>query len=86
MGTRCDVALLLATMDDAMVLQLKEALPSVLEQYAGKSRYPNHGERVVTGQRMLQAASDVFLGWTRAPISAPSPRRPTPTAVLCSQV
>jgi uncharacterized protein (DUF2252 family) len=49
-----------------MVLQLKEALPSVLEQYAGKSRYPNHGERVVTGQRMLQAASDVFLGWTRA--------------------
>ena len=65
-GTRCDVALLLATMDDAMVLQLKEALPSVLEQYAGKSRYPNHGERVVTGQRMLQAASDVFLGWTRA--------------------
>ena len=38
----------------------------MLEAYAGKSRYPNHGERVVTGQRMLQAASDVFLGWTRA--------------------
>jgi Uncharacterized protein conserved in bacteria (DUF2252) len=49
-----------------MVLQLKEAMPSVLEAYAGKSRYPNQGERVVTGQRMLQAASDVFLGWTRA--------------------
>jgi uncharacterized protein (DUF2252 family) len=65
-GTRCDVALLMAGQDDAMVLQLKEALPSVLEAYAGKSRYPNHGERVVTGQRMLQAASDVFLGWTRA--------------------
>jgi uncharacterized protein (DUF2252 family) len=65
-GTRCDVALLMAGKDDAMVLQLKEALPSVLETHAGKSRYPNHGERVVTGQRMLQAASDVFLGWTRA--------------------
>ena len=65
-GTRCDVALLMAGKDDAMVLQLKEALPSVLEAHAGKSRYPNHGERVVTGQRMLQAASDVFLGWTRA--------------------
>jgi uncharacterized protein (DUF2252 family) len=64
-GTRCDVALLMAGKDDALVLQLKEALPSVLEAHAGKSRYPNHGERVVTGQRMLQAASDVFLGWTR---------------------
>jgi uncharacterized protein (DUF2252 family) len=65
-GTRCDVALLMAGEDDALVLQLKEALPSVLEAHAGKSRYANHGERVVTGQRMLQAASDVFLGWTRA--------------------
>jgi uncharacterized protein (DUF2252 family) len=65
-GTRCDVALLIAGKDDALVLQLKEALPSVLEAHAGKSRYANHGERVVTGQRMLQAASDVFLGWTRA--------------------
>ncbi len=65
-GTRCDVALLMAGKDDALVLQLKEAVPSVLEAYAGKSRYPNHGERVVTGQRMLQAASDVFLGWTRS--------------------
>jgi hypothetical protein len=50
---------------DPMLLQFKEALPSVLEPYAGKSRYVNHGERVVTGQRMLQSASDVFLGWTR---------------------
>jgi uncharacterized protein (DUF2252 family) len=64
-GTRCAVALLMAGKDDALVLQLKEALPSALEAYAGKSRYANHGERVVTGQRMLQAASDVFLGWTR---------------------
>ena len=64
-GTRCDVALLMASEHDPMLLQFKEALPSVLEPYAGKSRYANHGERVVTGQRMLQSASDVFLGWTR---------------------
>jgi uncharacterized protein (DUF2252 family) len=63
-GTRCDVALLMAGERDPLFLQLKEALPSVLEPYAGKSRYLNHGERVVTGQRMLQSASDVFLGWT----------------------
>jgi uncharacterized protein (DUF2252 family) len=64
-GTRCDVALLMAGEHDPMLLQFKEALPSVLEPYAGKSPYANHGERVVTGQRMLQSASDVFLGWTR---------------------
>lgn len=64
-GTRCAVALLMAGEHDPMLLQFKEALPSVLEPYAGKSRYKNHGERVVTGQRMLQSASDVFLGWTR---------------------
>ncbi len=64
-GTRCAVGLLMAGENDALFLQFKEALPSVLEAYAGKNRYQNHGERVVTGQRMLQAASDVFLGWTR---------------------
>jgi uncharacterized protein (DUF2252 family) len=64
-GTRCAVALLMAGENDPLFLQFKEALPSVLEPYAGKSRYTNHGERVVTGQRMLQSASDVFLGWTR---------------------
>ncbi|MGA6957654.1 MAG: DUF2252 domain-containing protein, partial [Candidatus Acidiferrales bacterium] len=64
-GTRCAVALLMAGENDALFLQFKEALPSVLEAYAGKNRYQNHGERVVTGQRMLQASSDVFLGWTR---------------------
>jgi uncharacterized protein (DUF2252 family) len=63
-GTRCAVALLMADEHDPLFLQFKEALPSVLEPYAGKSRYANHGERVVTGQRMLQSASDVFLGWT----------------------
>ena len=64
-GTRCAVALLMAGEHDPMLLQFKEAFPSVLEPYAGKSRHANHGERVVTGQRMLQSASDVFLGWTR---------------------
>lgn len=64
-GTRCAVVLLLAGKNDPLFLQFKEALPSVLDPYAGKSRYSNHGERVVTGQRMLQAASDIFLGWTR---------------------
>jgi uncharacterized protein (DUF2252 family) len=63
-GTRCAVALLMAGEHDPMLLQIKEALPSVLEPYAGKSEYKNHGERVVTGQRMLQSVSDVFLGWT----------------------
>jgi uncharacterized protein (DUF2252 family) len=64
-GTRCAVALLMAGEHDPMLLQFKQALGSVLDPYAGKSPYPNHGERVVTGQRMLQSASDVFLGWTR---------------------
>jgi uncharacterized protein (DUF2252 family) len=63
-GTRCAVALLMAGEHDPMLLQFKEALASVLDPYVGKSRYANHGERVVTGQRMLQSASDVFLGWT----------------------
>ncbi len=64
-GTRCAVALLMAGKHDPLFLQFKEARASVLEAYAGKSRYENQGERVVTGQRMLQSASDVFLGWTR---------------------
>ncbi len=64
-GTRCAVVLLMAGEHDPLLLQFKEALPSVLEPYAGKSRYSNHGERVVIGQRLLQSASDVFLGWTR---------------------
>ena len=63
-GTRCAAVLLMAAQGDPLLLQFKEALPSVLEPYAGKSRNKNHGERVVKGQRMLQSASDVFLGWT----------------------
>jgi uncharacterized protein (DUF2252 family) len=64
-GTRCAVILLMAAQDDPLFLQFKEALASVLDPYAGKSGYSNHGERVVTGQRMLQSVSDIFLGWTR---------------------
>jgi uncharacterized protein (DUF2252 family) len=63
-GTVCGILLFLAADDDPLFLQTKEAHASVLEPYAGKSLHPNHGQRVVTGQRILQAASDVFLGWT----------------------
>src|SRR5215468_5724450 len=63
-GTLCGILLLIADTNDALFLQVKEARVSVLEAYAGKSRYPNRGERVVVGQRMMQAASDLFLGWT----------------------
>jgi len=63
-GTRCAVALLMAGLRDPLLLQFKQAQASVLEPYVGKSRYRNQGERVVTGQRMLQSGSDIFLGWT----------------------
>jgi uncharacterized protein (DUF2252 family) len=63
-GTRCAVVLMTASDDEVLLLQVKEAGASVLEPYAGKSAYANHGQRVVTGQRLLQAASDLFLGWT----------------------
>jgi hypothetical protein len=59
------VALFLAADDDPIFLQLKEAKASVLEPYAGKSVHRNHGQRVVAGQRLMQSASDIFLGWTR---------------------
>ncbi len=63
-GTRCAVALLMARDDDPLFLQFKEARASVLEPYAGRSRYHNHGQRVVEGQRLMQSASDMFLGWS----------------------
>jgi hypothetical protein len=66
-GTRCAVALLMSRDDDWLFLQFKEARPSVLEPYAHRSRYANHGQRVVEGQRLMQSASDVFLGWSRIP-------------------
>jgi len=62
-GTTCGVCLLMAADDDPLFLQVKEARASVLEPYAGKSLHANHGQRVVEGQRLMQAASDVFLGW-----------------------
>ena len=63
-GTYCGIMLLMANDDDPLFLQFKHARPSVLEAYAGKSRHANHGERVVHGCRMMQSASDMFLGWT----------------------
>lgn len=66
-GTRCYVALFADRQDCYLFLQVKEARPSVLEGRAGASPYPNQGERVVVGQRLMQAASDIFLGWTREP-------------------
>ena len=66
-GTRAWVALLTGADDnDPLFLQAKEAEASVLEPYAGSSRFKNHGRRVVEGQRLMQAASDIFLGWCPA--------------------
>ncbi|NVB77447.1 MAG: DUF2252 domain-containing protein, partial [Kofleriaceae bacterium] len=66
-GTRCWIALFLgADEDDPLFLQIKEAEASVLERFVGASEYPNHGLRVVAGQRLMQAASDLLLGWTQA--------------------
>jgi uncharacterized protein (DUF2252 family) len=63
-GTRCYVVLLLGDRhDDPLLLQVKQATASVLEPYAGRSRYRHPGHRVVNGQRLLQTASDIFLGW-----------------------
>ena len=65
-GTRAWVALMLAgTTRDPFFLQVKEAEESVLERFAGKSAFANHGQRVVAGQRLMQATSDIFLGWNR---------------------
>jgi uncharacterized protein (DUF2252 family) len=61
-GTRCYVVLFVDWQDDHLFLQVKEAGPSVLEGRACDCPYPNQGERVVEGQRLMQAASDIFLG------------------------
>lgn len=66
-GTVCAVALMLAPDTEPLILQLKEARPSVLEPFTGKSEFENHGQRVVAGQRIIQSASDIFLGWTKYP-------------------
>jgi uncharacterized protein (DUF2252 family) len=63
-GTRAWIALLLGRDgEDPLFLQMKEAQPSVLEEFLGPSEFSNHGERVVVGQRLTQAVSDIFLGW-----------------------
>jgi uncharacterized protein (DUF2252 family) len=65
-GTRCYIVMLEGrTLDDPLFLQVKEAQASVLEPYLGRSTYKDSGERVVVGQRRMQAASDIFLGWYR---------------------
>jgi uncharacterized protein (DUF2252 family) len=69
-GTRCIILLLEgAAKDDALILQLKEARPSVLEPYVAKRDYASQALRVVIGQKLMQAASDIFLGWTGDPLT-----------------
>ena len=66
-GTRCWIMLMLGKdAGDPLILQVKEAGSSVLSDFAGPSKYDNQGQRVVEGQRLMQAASDIFLGWLRA--------------------
>ena len=63
-GTRCWIMLMLGRDNsDPLFLQIKETGPSALESVLGRSQYRNHGQRVVEGQRLVQAASDIFLGW-----------------------
>lgn len=64
-GTYCFVGLFFSAENHPLLLQFKEACPSVLAPYAGKSDYENQGQRVVTGQRLMQSSSDIFLGWTQ---------------------
>jgi Uncharacterized protein conserved in bacteria (DUF2252) len=66
-GTRCYISLNLADDDDPLFLQIKEARRSVLESPRGKSRFAHQGFRVVEGQRLMQAGSDIFLGWCGTP-------------------
>ena len=62
-GRRCWVVLMMSASNDPLFLQIKEAVPSVMEPFAGKSKFPHHGQRVVVGQKLMQPASDLFLGW-----------------------
>jgi uncharacterized protein (DUF2252 family) len=64
-GTFCAVLLLVGPKDDLLILQVKEARPSVLEPYTQPCEFDNQGERIVVGQRIMQSASDMFLGWTK---------------------
>jgi uncharacterized protein (DUF2252 family) len=62
-GTFCAICLFMSGGGDPLFIQTKEARQSVLEQYAGASSFAHHGQRVVVGQRLMQAAGDLFLGW-----------------------
>lgn len=62
-GRYCSIGLLMSSSNQPLFLQFKEAVPSVLEPYAGKSAYGHAGQRVVQGQRLMQSSSDIFLGW-----------------------
>ncbi|HET9037888.1 MAG TPA: DUF2252 domain-containing protein, partial [Myxococcaceae bacterium] len=66
-GTSCWVMLFTAGEGNPLFLQVKEARSSVLEPYAGRSKFENHGQRVINGYRLMQPASDIFLGWTSGP-------------------
>jgi uncharacterized protein (DUF2252 family) len=67
-GTRAWIALLFGRdHEDPLFLQMKEAEASVMEEFVGESEFTNHGERVVAGQRLMQASSDIFLGWVHNP-------------------
>jgi uncharacterized protein (DUF2252 family) len=63
-GTFCGILLLMASGEDPLFLQVKQARPSVLEPFAGVSLHGNHGQRIVIGCQLMQSASDLFLGWT----------------------
>jgi len=67
-GTRCYIALFIGENGDPLFLQVKEARQSVLERVRSSKTSDHEGERVVTGQRLMQAVSDLFLGWTRGPL------------------
>jgi uncharacterized protein (DUF2252 family) len=66
-GTRCMIALMMAAPDDPLFLQIKEARGSVLEPYVKGAKVKHNGERIVVGQRLMQSASDIFLGWSKGP-------------------
>lgn len=68
-GTRCFLGMFFSEDNHALLLQFKEACPSVLEPYAGKSQYKNHAQRIVMGQRLMQSSSDIFLGWAHVKAS-----------------
>jgi uncharacterized protein (DUF2252 family) len=68
-GTFCAIGLFVADDGSPLLLQIKEAQESVLAPFAGVSDYVNHGQRVVVGQRMMQAGTDVFLGWMQKPVN-----------------